>query len=1182
MLGAGGGEGTAFQSPGATGAMNNVGPGMVLDGKYRIRELIGSGGMGVVYAAERITLGDTVAVKCILSEKNTETNRERFLREAQAAARIRHPNVVQVFDFGSPAGASPYMVMEYLEGPTLAQSLRRAGRFSVEHALAVFARVCSAVQAGHRRGVIHRDIKPGNVIIARTDDGRDAVKVLDFGLARLLTDPELELTTPGMVVGTVSYMAPEQVAGGHVSPATDVFSLAVLLYELVTGKLPFSDANQVAMLFRISQGDFDAPDQHVAALPPGILEAIRLGLALEPSQRPRSPQRLAVLAGVPQADRSQPHDSGTLDVRAGSPTQDSGGTTLSSNSGAHRTTAEGTTMLEVVPRGRLDDRVFVGRAGELAQLHRHLASTTGEAAPVVLVVGEAGVGKTRLVDRLVGQLGADTGVLRGRFFAYEGDRPPDYEALRWLLAGGSSGAGAGAPAMRPGVAPSPEAHAESDKWAAFGELAARFAERARGGKLLLAIDDLQWATARDLEFLAYLPHAARPTPIMVLGTTRPDGSDDLQRWQATLARQRVLRTVFLSPLSPKEQRDWLRGYFGRIRIRPQDARRIHHATSGNPFALLEVVRQLIDSGAIFEGDNGWSCDDLFDVALPDTVHALFAARAESLPEAQRGVLELACVVGEQFRFETLQRAGNFDEIELESALEDAVARRVLSDRDLAPGSDYRFSSEGMRRVLYDGLPPRARRRLHRRVVEALGELYADANDVRRIAHVLAYHHRAVGAWGDALHHALVAACDHLSIHAHDAAQTALVYAREAAEAVAAQDPCAVTPLQHAQLTFVQGTLDARVGRLERGQAQLEQAIALGEKAGDEALVVDALLELGEALLGRGQLAEGVAVGMRGIGAAQAAGDRRREYTARVQVGRCASALGRMDDAEAIIEPVLESTDAQLSTVRAFALREMALVHARRGVFGAAVRAANEALVQARMAGDGLSEYRAASALGFVHTECGHHDVAVGHLERALELARAMSLRRREGLVLGNLGEVHHLAGDTLRGLSLVRASLTIFLEIADRASEGDSRVNLGRMLLSLGRVDEAAQMLEAGRSACAESGRTEYEGMALCALAELRLAQGEWLVAHGLYVEARQVLGQGGGALLWQAELGLARTAAHFGDDQAARRHGVAARGLVDAQLEDLPEGPRAAGLSEARIEILRYAGDDSATLSAR
>ncbi|MGB5035436.1 MAG: serine/threonine-protein kinase, partial [Blastocatellia bacterium] len=235
--------------------------GDVLDGKYRLVRQIRSGGMGSVYVADRIALGDTVAIKIILPEQNTETTRARFLREAQAAARIRHPNVVQIFDFGSSDAERPYIVMEYLDGPTLDDELQRHHRFASPRAITLFRSVCAAVEAGHRRGILHRDLKPGNVMLPRMDDGTEVVKVLDFGLARFTGETEsMQLTSPGALLGTYAYMSPEQVLSERLGPPSDVFSLGTLLYEMVTGRLPFHAPSSYTLMDRIVSCKYTAPE----------------------------------------------------------------------------------------------------------------------------------------------------------------------------------------------------------------------------------------------------------------------------------------------------------------------------------------------------------------------------------------------------------------------------------------------------------------------------------------------------------------------------------------------------------------------------------------------------------------------------------------------------------------------------------------------------------------------------------------------------------------------------------------------------------------------------------------------------------------------------------------------------------------------------------------------------------
>ena len=1114
--------------------------GAVIDHKYRIVRQLGTGGMGVVYAAERLTLGDVVAIKCILPHRNSEMNRARFLQEARAAARIRHPNVVQVFDFGElDAEGTPYMVMEYLDGPTLSDILADPPRPALPRALAMFADVCSAVAAGHRRGVVHRDIKPGNVIIAQSDGGHEAAKVLDFGLARVAEQPG-QASAPDLLIGTAYYMSPEQVSGRPVSPASDVFALTVLLYELATGALPFRGENTVNTLYKITEGDYTPPRAHVPELDDAVVAAIEAGLSLDPKDRPRSPIELAELAGAP-VRHPETLSSGSIPR---TPAPSTAGTPDD---------AAATAELHSIG-GR--DRVFIGREEELAAVEQVLA-TAGTEGRFVLVMGEAGVGKTRFLEEARARLAAaGAKVVGGRFFAYEGDRPPPHEAFAWMV---------DAVGMRPGG----EALEEPDRWQLFGSTARALVDLAAPKPLVIAVDDLQWASQLDVEFLSYLPHAVRGHPVLVIATARPDIPPEIENFVSKLASTRRLRRLTLAPFDSRQTYAWLQATFGALRIRPADVRRIHHVTTGSPFAIAEVVRQLVDTDRIRREDDDWACDDLFDVGLPDTVQALVESRLAELDPMVREALEIACVVGEEVRFETVQAASGLSEEDLETRLEEATRQRVLTDRGLSPGSDYRFRSNALRAVLYDSLSARRRRRLHRRVVEALGKLYA--GEESRLAGVLAHHYAAIGDWRPALAAALTAAQQSFALYDTDGANAALQRARRAVAELGEPLP----PQEQAELEYLVGAVATRLGRIDEAIPQLQRAVELAEEAGRAALAVDGLLALVDAQLGRGDFRAGVAAGHRAIERAQAIADWPREAAARVKVSTCTSPLGRFDDSRAAIEPVLASTRREDAGVRALAARELAWIEVKLGHFGAAVRAAEQSVSEARLAGDAMARYRAQSALGLVHAECGDYNAAAAQLREALELARALSLRRREGIELGNLGETLLLLGETEEALEQARRGLAIFIEIRDRACEGDCRVNVGRILRQLGRREEARAMLDLGRDRCAASGRVEYEAIALCELAELRLEDGDPMLSRALFDQAHKKFESIGAALGWRAVFGRAKALRSLGRPEESRALAAKAKALVEAQLETMPAGIDATELTRARAELDRFAAKE-------
>ena len=216
----------------------------ILDGQFQILQKIGSGGMGAVYKAAQPAMNRMVAVK-ILHPKLT--NRKdlvsRFRREARAMSHLEHPNTVKVFVYGELDDGALYIVMEYLEGKNLNQVVRKEGPLPIERAAPILIQVCGALQEAHLQGIIHRDLKPENIFLSTNGGLRDYPKVLDFGLAKV-TERELRpgsimLTQEGMVFGTPEFMSPEQAQGKTLDARSDIYSLAVILYEVLTGKLPF-------------------------------------------------------------------------------------------------------------------------------------------------------------------------------------------------------------------------------------------------------------------------------------------------------------------------------------------------------------------------------------------------------------------------------------------------------------------------------------------------------------------------------------------------------------------------------------------------------------------------------------------------------------------------------------------------------------------------------------------------------------------------------------------------------------------------------------------------------------------------------------------------------------------------------------------------------------------------------
>jgi predicted ATPase len=351
--------------------------GAVVDGKYRLDARLGEGGMGVVYRATQLALQREVAVKVLTHSAHLRADmQERFRREALAIARLNHPNIVTIHDFGSVPRFGPYFVMELLEGPTLAAEIERRGPLPVDLALRLAADMCAAVAYAHGASIIHRDLKPGNVVLSGDDDATLRAKVLDFGLAWFRgDDAESRVTASDAILGTPQYMAPEQSEGSSVDERADVYALGCILHEILTGEPPFRARTPIAVLYKHVTEPAPPPSRtapHVAA----DLDAVVLrALAKDPCDRyatvEEMAEALAALRG--SGDASRTTDPGPLAAGRVSP-----------NNLPHELTS------------------FVGREHEVAEILRDVADRR-----LVTLTGPGGIGKTRFALRVAARLLAD-------------------------------------------------------------------------------------------------------------------------------------------------------------------------------------------------------------------------------------------------------------------------------------------------------------------------------------------------------------------------------------------------------------------------------------------------------------------------------------------------------------------------------------------------------------------------------------------------------------------------------------------------------------------------------------------------------------------------------------------------------------------------------------------------------
>lgn len=266
-------------------------PGIILSDRFIIEEKIGVGGVCTVFRGKDLSIGRTVAIKMLNRQHlNDELDVKRFLQEAKAASAVSHPNIITIFDFGVTADKQPFIVMDYIDGDSI-ENLISQQTLTLRRTLGILIQVCDALAAAHKKGIIHRDLKPSNIMLVKTDDGTDMVKLVDFGMAKFILESEdLKLTKSGELCGTPTYMSPEHFQGRKLDACSDIYSFGCVLYEALTGTPPFDAVSIFEMLNchlneKPSRLPFLRPGKNI----PAELETLLFKcLEKEPENRPQS------------------------------------------------------------------------------------------------------------------------------------------------------------------------------------------------------------------------------------------------------------------------------------------------------------------------------------------------------------------------------------------------------------------------------------------------------------------------------------------------------------------------------------------------------------------------------------------------------------------------------------------------------------------------------------------------------------------------------------------------------------------------------------------------------------------------------------------------------------------------------------------------------------------------------
>jgi len=738
--------------------------GTVLSARYRLDAEIGRGGMGLVFRATDLKLQREVAVKVLLATLADDSARQRLQREARAAAALNHPHIVAVHDVGEDRGL-PFFVMELVPGPTLGQ----ARPSDLAEIVALALQICDALEHAHTTGIVHRDLKPDNVLFAATGDCGN-IKLADLGLA--IPARDVRLTAAGAIVGTASYMAPEQALGQTVDGRADLYALGVILYELCAGRAPFTGDDPLAIISQHVHASPVPPRMRNARITPALEAVILRLLAKEPGRRFAS-----------AAETAAALENALVEPTAAADAEAAGAIVL----------------LDALSRGRL-----VGRAKELKQSRELWRRALGGQGHALLLSGDPGAGKTRLAREVLIQAALDgAAVLNGACYEYEATTPylpfveafrvwtrkvEDDDTLRETLGEVAPEIAKLAPELTARLGPFPardELAPHEERLYFFDAMARVFRALAAERGLIFYIDDLHWADSSTLGLLGHLMRTCHDEAILFVASYRDielDRAHPLAKALIEWNRERLTTRISLRPFDLDETRRQLEALLGED-ISTELAAVVFRETEGNPFFVEEVVKALIEEGAFRREHGHWERCEVTDLIIPQSVKAAVGNRLDRVSEDCNGVLRAAAVLGKNFAFaEVSLTAGDFGEDALLDVLDEAVSAQLIM---VDHGERFAFTHDKIREVLYEELNPIRRRRLHMATAEGL--LAAGDAAVETLAH----HFIEGGDPEQGLRYAKKAAHEAESIFAFAEAIEAYSRAAECAETLGRDDERAV-------------------------------------------------------------------------------------------------------------------------------------------------------------------------------------------------------------------------------------------------------------------------------------------------------------------------------------------------------------------------------------------------------